>query len=279
VTTVTDAVRTPYKGLSPFDDSELDALLFFGRERETEIVVANALASRLTVLYGPSGVGKSSLLRAGVVHALRKLAEVEPIAVAYSSTWVGDPVAGIEEATRGALAEAFGGDPGDAPGDLADRLDAWTAVEENAPAWQSVAWGPWLGSGMVTEQDSSLLERMGLRSLTAPQAFAALFYVSNYYQGIHGDPNTGLSHAWSLAVIGKVENVQYDLDEAIRLARQNKPVRASVHLRLGYALRALEHFTMAYEHWRTAREIDRHGWAGNQAARELEDLSSHAIPV
>jgi epothilone polyketide synthase D len=53
-------------------------------------------------------------------------------------------------------------------------LDAWTAIEENAPTWQSVAWGPWLGSGMVTEQDSSLLERMGLRSLTPPQAFAAL---------------------------------------------------------------------------------------------------------
>jgi tetratricopeptide (TPR) repeat protein len=87
------------------------------------------------------------------------------------------------------------------------------------------------------------------------------------------------SHAWSLAVIGKVENLQYDLDEAIRLAGQNKPVRASVHLRLGYALRALEHFTMAYEHWRRAREIDPHGWAGSQAARELEDLPSHAIPV
>lgn len=87
------------------------------------------------------------------------------------------------------------------------------------------------------------------------------------------------SHAWSLAVTGKPEDVQYDLDEATRLAGQNKPVRASVHLRLGYALRALEHLTMAYEHWRAAREIDPHGWAGSQAARELEDLPSHVIPV
>ncbi|MDX6475687.1 MAG: hypothetical protein QOH95_1198, partial [Gaiellaceae bacterium] len=80
------------------------------------------------MLYGPSGVGKSSLLRAGVVHSMRKLTELSPIAVAYYSTWAGDPVSGIEEAARGALAEAFGGDPGDAPGDLADRLDAWTAA-------------------------------------------------------------------------------------------------------------------------------------------------------
>ena len=41
-------------------------MLFFGRERDVEIVCANVVASRLTVLYGPSGVGKSSLLAAAV---------------------------------------------------------------------------------------------------------------------------------------------------------------------------------------------------------------------
>jgi WD40 repeat protein len=128
MSTVAEAVRSPYKGLSPFDETELDALLFFGRERETEIVVANALASRLTVLYGPSGVGKSSLLRAGVVHSMRKLTELDPVAVAYYSSWAGDPLGGLEEAVRGALADTFGGDPGDAAGELADRLDAWTAA-------------------------------------------------------------------------------------------------------------------------------------------------------
>ncbi len=79
MTVVTEALRSPYKGLSAFDESELDALLFFGRESETEIVAANALASRLTVLYGPSGVGKSSLLRAGVVRvAARALGDGAP---------------------------------------------------------------------------------------------------------------------------------------------------------------------------------------------------------
>ena len=58
----------PYKGLAPFEDSDFDALLFFGRERESEIVAANVVASRLTILYGPSGVGKSSLLRAAVAY-------------------------------------------------------------------------------------------------------------------------------------------------------------------------------------------------------------------
>jgi WD40 repeat protein len=128
MTVVTEALRSPYKGLTAFDDTELDALLFFGRGRETEIVAANALASRLTVLYGPSGVGKSSLLRAGVIRSLRALSETEPLAVAYLSSWSGDPVTAIEDTVRGALTDAFGGDPGDAPGDLPDRLDAWTAA-------------------------------------------------------------------------------------------------------------------------------------------------------
>ncbi len=56
---VAAAPPTPFKGLSPFQDTELDALLFCGREREREVVVANLLASRLTVLYGVSGVGKT----------------------------------------------------------------------------------------------------------------------------------------------------------------------------------------------------------------------------
>jgi tetratricopeptide (TPR) repeat protein len=79
------------------------------------------------------------------------------------------------------------------------------------------------------------------------------------------------SHAWSLAVIGRPEELQYNLDLATELAGRKKPVQAEVHLRLGYALWALEHFTIAHEHWRAAREIDPHGWAGSRAARELRE--------
>ena len=84
----------PYKGLVPFEDAELDALLFFGRERESEIIVANLLASRLTVLYGPSGVGKTSLLRAGVAQRLRSLPDAE---VGVFSSWAEDPTAEIDD--------------------------------------------------------------------------------------------------------------------------------------------------------------------------------------
>ena len=98
---------SPYKGLVPFEDSELDALFFFGRERETGLVTANLMAARLTVLYGPIGVGKSSLLRAGVAHGLREQARASvtvggrpEFGVVVFSTWRDEPIAGIRAATE-----------------------------------------------------------------------------------------------------------------------------------------------------------------------------------
>jgi WD40 repeat protein len=89
---VTSLPDSPYKGLAAFEDSELDALLFFGRERERAAVAANVLANRLTVLYGPSGVGKSSLLYAGVARRLRELSGA-PVVV--HDSWAEDPAAGL----------------------------------------------------------------------------------------------------------------------------------------------------------------------------------------
>jgi MoxR-like ATPase len=51
----------PYKGLHPY--TEADGEYFFGRDSDRDLVIANLMAGRLTVLYGPSGVGKSSLLQ------------------------------------------------------------------------------------------------------------------------------------------------------------------------------------------------------------------------
>jgi hypothetical protein len=91
---------SPYKGLASFEDTELDALLFFGREREREIVAANLVAARLTVLYGTSGVGKSSLLKAAVARDLRALPEA-PLVVVHDS-WVDDPVRSLADAIAAA---------------------------------------------------------------------------------------------------------------------------------------------------------------------------------
>jgi WD40 repeat protein/class 3 adenylate cyclase len=62
----------PYKGLRAFE--EADAEDFFGREALTEHLVEQLSRTRFLAVVGPSGSGKSSVVRAGLVPALRKSA-------------------------------------------------------------------------------------------------------------------------------------------------------------------------------------------------------------
>ena len=64
------AEECPYKGLAAYDEADADA--FFGRQAEVEACMRRLDSSPLLVIAGPSGCGKSSLLRAGVVPALRR---------------------------------------------------------------------------------------------------------------------------------------------------------------------------------------------------------------
>lgn len=60
----------PYKGLQPY--TEQDCAFFFGRTRDEQIIISNLYAAQLTVFYGASGVGKSSVLLAGTVPLLKQ---------------------------------------------------------------------------------------------------------------------------------------------------------------------------------------------------------------
>ncbi|MEO8373082.1 MAG: hypothetical protein ABI806_28105 [Candidatus Solibacter sp.] len=59
----------PWPGLSPF--REVDQQFFHGRETEAEELYRLVMRERLTVLFGLSGLGKSSLLQAGLFPQLR----------------------------------------------------------------------------------------------------------------------------------------------------------------------------------------------------------------
>jgi len=60
----------PYRGLQVFEEEH--APFFFGREAATEWLVNDLRSSRFLAVVGPSGCGKSSLVRAGLVPALRR---------------------------------------------------------------------------------------------------------------------------------------------------------------------------------------------------------------
>jgi formylglycine-generating enzyme required for sulfatase activity len=125
-------VESPFVGLVPY--TEQDARFFFGREREQRVIIANLFASRLTILYGASGVGKSSVLRAGVVtgieeRAAQARASGEPpgAAVVYFNHWQGDILSRLSDAVRAAVAAVHptlpsGNGPG--PSDLSGFLGA-----------------------------------------------------------------------------------------------------------------------------------------------------------
>jgi WD40 repeat protein len=117
------APASPFKGLAPFDDSDLDALLFFGRERDSEVIATNLMAARITVLYAPSGFGKSSILRAGVAYRLRREEEAEVVVFA---SWPEDPLTALIEAVGGtgnSLVDAVADAGNRAGGDLYLILD------------------------------------------------------------------------------------------------------------------------------------------------------------
>ncbi|WP_327396308.1 nSTAND1 domain-containing NTPase [Streptomyces phaeochromogenes] len=68
-----DGSLTPYRGLARFETG--DSGLFFGREQLTADLVDLLRRRRFAAVFGPSGSGKSSLLRAGLIPALQQAQE------------------------------------------------------------------------------------------------------------------------------------------------------------------------------------------------------------
>ncbi|NPV48154.1 MAG: PQQ-binding-like beta-propeller repeat protein [Armatimonadetes bacterium] len=117
----------PYRFLDYFDVR--DEEFFFGREDDTEALLELIRAHPVTVLCGKSGIGKTSLLRAGVVADLQRASEQAEEAsegwLAVAAVCGDDPAANIRASILTAV-EEMGFDPYGLPdgGSLADFLQA-----------------------------------------------------------------------------------------------------------------------------------------------------------
>jgi hypothetical protein len=129
-----EAPAGPYRGLDFF--REQDQHLFFGRDADCKRIVGNLGAARLTLLYAESGVGKSSLLRAGVAAPLRGRRKLY-VPVVFSE-WTGGAVTQRLLDAVDASVQHFLGEPAgkpqrfdtleDALMDAAGRTDATPVV-------------------------------------------------------------------------------------------------------------------------------------------------------
>lgn len=89
-------IHEPYIGLKPYTEAERDR--FFGRERDAQLLINKLFSHPLTLLYAPSGVGKTSLLRALVIPELR----AEEAQVVYFDKWnTADPCDAVAQSMAG----------------------------------------------------------------------------------------------------------------------------------------------------------------------------------
>lgn len=112
--TSADHASCPYKGLQPY--TEADRRYFFGRTRDEGIIISNLYAASVTVFYGASGVGKSSVLLAGAVPRLKQ--EPRDAVVVVFNSWQGEDFLG---ALKNEVAKQA---------DLSDSIDTALPLDE-----------------------------------------------------------------------------------------------------------------------------------------------------
>ncbi len=104
----------PYKGLEYFDCNNEDPKYFYGREKLTDKLLDRVRQNNFLAILGASGSGKSSVLRAGLLHQLklgRKLADSQNWKIhimlpgehplqSLAHSWLNPNLSDVEQATE-----------------------------------------------------------------------------------------------------------------------------------------------------------------------------------
>lgn len=143
-------IECPYVGLDPYGPEQ--AAFFFARDFERDTIINNMMGARLTVVCGPSGVGKSSILGAGVLHQLRddaaiavrqgnrprfvgcvfpSLSRTDTTVPDELKTWTSEPISAIVRSLQREIALVF-------PSEDAAALRIGSTLSETLGAWSSM---------------------------------------------------------------------------------------------------------------------------------------------
>ncbi|QKW23274.1 hypothetical protein HUT16_33045 [Kitasatospora sp. NA04385] len=147
----------PFRGLAPF--TEDDAELFHGRRADTARILAAVGRGPVTLVVGPSGSGKSSLVRAGLLPGLRRERRG---AVSELRTGPGLGAAAVLAQALAPLLAPDNGDGDDGDGGGGSGGDGVERARAAAELAALLADGPARGA-VLAELRGQLLERTGGR--------------------------------------------------------------------------------------------------------------------
>jgi hypothetical protein len=113
---ITDTPSYRYPGTKPFETG--DSSLFKGRDEDIQNLEQKLFLQNLIVLYSRSGLGKSSLLNAGLLGHLQQKGNIIPLVIRFGAFMPGSPATPLEK-IQGIISNKF---PGNATSFLYDKL-------------------------------------------------------------------------------------------------------------------------------------------------------------
>ena len=120
--------RRRYPGLKPFEQEE--SAVFFGRDADLDRLSGYLQIEQTVVLHGRSGMGKSSLINAGLVPLLAREESTATVRVRFNTYMEGRPDSIIQTLKAQILQQAA---VSSAPGSILDQLD--TRGETEKTVW------------------------------------------------------------------------------------------------------------------------------------------------
>ncbi|MFI0261010.1 hypothetical protein ACH4OW_18480 [Streptomyces sp. NPDC017056] len=226
-----DEVRCPYPGLAAFEAA--NAAEYFGRSALTEELAGRVEQHPLTVVFGASGSGKSSLLRAGLLphlggnwHPALLTPGARPLAALAAA------VAGLTEDTGEDEGGAAAPEPGPAP-----ETGPAAPADPGAPPVHTPA-DPAVGLRRRMDEDPAALG-IALRTWLAgrPEQTRVLLVIDQFEEAFTLCADEAERHAFLGAVAGLARSSERRIRIAIGI-RADFYARCFVHAGLVAALRS-----------------------------------------